>query len=199
MYSHFFVTAVDKKAVYHYASERTDLSGKSETLIADTFWPVLSPDGSRLSYVSADLASPSNDLYISDPDGKNALALTTPGSTPPVNSHLFSPDGKTIYFSMVNPQTPPAASWFDKLFGIKTPLPTTYHPTGIRCRRRGESRAHNQCQQLWPVWSRIARRPAPGIYQRQRALHGQHGWDRPGAVVECRVSGQRQSPVAAVK
>ncbi len=119
VYAHFFVTTVDKKAVYHYASERTDLNGKSETLIVDTFWPVLSPDGSRLSYVTANLASPSNDLYISDPDGKNALALTTPGSTNPVDSHVFSPDGKTIYFSMVNPQTPPAASWFDNLFGIK--------------------------------------------------------------------------------
>jgi Tol biopolymer transport system component len=119
VYAHFFVTTVDKKAVYHYASERTDLDGHSETLIADSFWPVLSPDGSRLSYVSANLASASNDLYIADPDGKNALALTTPGQTQPVDSHVFTPDGKTIFFSMVNPQTPPAASWWENLFGIK--------------------------------------------------------------------------------
>lgn len=119
VYAHFFVTTADNKPVYHYASERTDLNGKSETLIPDSFWPVLSPDGSRLAYVSADLSSLSNDLYIADPDGKNALTLTSPGVTPPVDSHLFSPDGKTIYFSMVNAQTPPATSWWENLFGIK--------------------------------------------------------------------------------
>jgi Tol biopolymer transport system component len=119
VYAHFFVTTADKKPVYHYASERTDLNGNSETLIADSFWPVLSPDGSRLAYVSADLSSFNNDLYIADQDGKNAQALTSPGVTSPVDSHLFSPDGKTIYFSMVNSQTPPATSWWENLFGIK--------------------------------------------------------------------------------
>jgi Tol biopolymer transport system component len=119
VYAHFFVTMVDKKPVYHYASERTDLDGHSEMLIADSFWPVLSPDGSRLAYVSAILTSPSNDLYIADVDGKNALPLTSPGSTPPVDSHFFSADGKTIFFSMVNSQTPPASSWWENLFGIK--------------------------------------------------------------------------------
>ena len=119
VYAHFFVTMTDNKPVYHYASERTDLFGKSETLIADSFWPVPSPDGSRLAYVSADLASLSNDLYIADADGKNAQALTSPGVTPPVDLHFFDVDGKTIFFSMVNPETPPATSWWEKLFGIK--------------------------------------------------------------------------------
>lgn len=119
VYAHFYVTVADKKPAYHYAIERTDLEGKTETLIADAFWPVLSPDGARLAYISADLAALSNDLYIADLNGGNARALTSPGVTPPVDSHVFSPDGKTIYFSMVNPQTPPASSWWENLFGIK--------------------------------------------------------------------------------
>ena len=119
VYAHFFVTTADNKPVYHYASERTDLDGSSETLVADSFWPVPSPDGSRLAYVSADLASLSNDLYIAGADGDNAQVLTSPGVTPPVDSLFFGADGETIFFSMVNPEMPHAASWWENLFGIK--------------------------------------------------------------------------------
>ena len=118
-YSHFYAASVEGKPVYHYASERTDLSGSAEVLVEDSFWPVFSPDGSRLAYVSVDPVTDNNDLYIAGADGSNPRALTSPGVTPPVDSHFFSADGSRIYFSMVNAESPPSTSWWENLFGIK--------------------------------------------------------------------------------
>ena len=120
VYAHFFKTTVNNAAVYQYAVERTDLSGQTQLLIADAFWPAVSPDGSQIAYVYSDPKGFSNDLYIADANGQNQKALTSPGVTQPVDAHFFSQDGKTIFFSMVNPQPQPASAWWDILFGVHT-------------------------------------------------------------------------------
>lgn len=120
LYAHFYKTLVNNVAVYHYAIESMDLTGKALPLIPDAFWPAISPDGSQIAYVYSDPKGFTNDLYITDSAGKNPKALTTPGVTPPVDAHFFSQDGKTIFFSMVNPQTQPASAWWESLFGVKT-------------------------------------------------------------------------------
>ncbi|HVP21342.1 MAG TPA: hypothetical protein VMS73_05720 [Anaerolineaceae bacterium] len=119
-YSHFYQLYVNKVPVYKYEIESIDLSGHSETLIPDSYWPVLSPDNSKISYIFSDPKLFSNDLYIADVNGKNSKAISNPGTTPPVDAHLFSKDGKTIFFSMVNAQTQPVRFWWENLFGIET-------------------------------------------------------------------------------
>ena len=96
-----------------------DLSGAAQPLLADSFWPSISPDGSKIAYVYSDPKSFSNDLYIADANGQNKKALTTPGVTAPVDAHIFSKDGKTVYFSMVDTQQPVRFNPLDFL-GIKT-------------------------------------------------------------------------------
>jgi Tol biopolymer transport system component len=120
VYSHFYKTLVNKVQTYNYTVERTDLNGKTETLISDSYWASVSPDGSKIAYVYTDPISLNVDLYIADANGRNKKALTSPGNTPPVDAHFFSQDGKTIFFSMVNTQAQSTSNWWDTLFGIET-------------------------------------------------------------------------------
>jgi Tol biopolymer transport system component len=119
-YSHFYKADSNSNVpAYKYAVEETSLEGKSRALIQDAQWPVISPDGMQLSYISVDLVTFSNDLYLSNLDGSNKIPVLPGGNTPPVDDHLFTKDGKTIIFSMVNPQTSPTRSWLEKLLGIQ--------------------------------------------------------------------------------
>ncbi len=120
IYAHFFQQGTSSAPIYRYVIESIDLNGTVGMLIDNAYWPVLSPDGSKIAYVYSDPKLNSNDLYVADADGKNPKAISTPGVTPPVDAHLFSRDGKTIYFSMVDQQTQPVSSWWDGLFGIET-------------------------------------------------------------------------------
>ena len=120
VYAHFFKTLVNNNAVYKYQIERMDLNGAAQPLLVDSFWPAVSPDGSKIAYVYSDPKTFSNDLFIADANGQNKKPLTTPGVTPPVDAHLFSRDGKTVYFSMVDSQTPLASNGLLDFLGIKT-------------------------------------------------------------------------------
>ena len=101
---------------------------------------VISPDGTQLSYISVDLVTFSNDLYLSNLDGSNKIPVLPGGNTPPVDDHLFTRDGKTIIFSMVNPQTSPTLSWLKNCLESRLPQRITCHPIGTRPRSRADSR-----------------------------------------------------------
>jgi Tol biopolymer transport system component len=119
-YAHFI--PVDKgngQRGFKYTVERLSYpNGKPEVLLEDAIWPRLSRDGKRLAYLSFDLKTSSNDLFIGDLDGKNSKAQIKPGTFIAVDAHHFSPDDKTILFSAVGEGKASLLNLFDILMGV---------------------------------------------------------------------------------
>jgi Tol biopolymer transport system component len=109
-----------------YTIERLMLpNGQPEQVAENAYWPRLSPDGSKLAYVSFDPTSYTSKLYVANSDGSNAAQIALP-DTLVVDAPLFSPDGQWLYFSGAD-LAPPAASsrtspwrWLDQLLGVQT-------------------------------------------------------------------------------
>jgi Tol biopolymer transport system component len=118
LYSHFFQED-SQPPTYRYQIERLPLGGVPQTLAADALWPRLSPDSSRLAYLSYNADTGGNELYLADPDGKNSRTLLPPGAFVAEDAHVFTPDSQAILFSAVNPASAPAFSWFDRLAGVQ--------------------------------------------------------------------------------
>src|SRR6478672_3245358 len=76
-------------------------AGQPELVAEEAYWPRLSPDGSRLVYVSLDPISGEQHLNIADPDGGRAQEVVLSGSYIPHDktTPFFSPDGNSILFS----------------------------------------------------------------------------------------------------
>lgn len=97
--------------------------GQEESIAEAAYWPRLSPDSSRLVYISVDPFSITHQLRIADTDGGNAQEVAISGSYVPdiKDAPIFSPDGKSIMFSGAAPI--PAQSfqpnWFEKLIGVR--------------------------------------------------------------------------------
>ena len=105
---------------YKYDLERVAYpGGQPQKLIDSAFWPRLSSDGSKLTFVSFVPATNSNDLYIAQPDGSQAKLVMPAGAFSAVDAPLFSPDGKTITFSAVGGPQLPSLSWLDQLMGVQ--------------------------------------------------------------------------------
>ena len=90
--------------------------------IADAFWPRVSPDGTRLVYITTDPATGRNRMVLADPDGKNPRPVTFTGSASQdiIDAPLILPDGKSILFSAPSPQAYQPPSWLEALLGIET-------------------------------------------------------------------------------
>jgi Tol biopolymer transport system component len=111
---------------YRYDIERMGYpGGQPERLIENAMWPRLSPDGSKLAYVSFDWNTYVNDLYVADADGANSTLLMPSGTFIAVDAPLFTADGGMVIFSAVGgPATPsptpaPSLSWLDQLLGVQ--------------------------------------------------------------------------------
>ena len=90
--------------------------------IADlAFWPRVSPDSTKLVYISIDPESGRNDLHIMDADGSSPQLVALSGSGIPevIDAPIFSPDGQTILFSAPFPGQSYQPNWFEKLVGIQ--------------------------------------------------------------------------------
>lgn len=98
-------------------------SGTPEKLVDEAYWPRLSPDMSRLAYVTMDPATGKNQLFLAKPDGTDSVALSLTGSAPLdiIDAPFFSPDGQSLFFSVPVPQqsyqsaTP---TWIEKIMGV---------------------------------------------------------------------------------
>ena len=97
--------------------------GQEESIAEAAYWPRLSPDSSRLVYISVDPFSITHELVIADADGGNAQEVVISGSYVPdiKDAPIFSPDGGSIIFSGAVPVPPQAyqPNWFEKLMGVR--------------------------------------------------------------------------------
>jgi Tol biopolymer transport system component len=103
---------------YRYAVARTSLDGQTELLLEDAVWPVVSPDGDKLAYLSFDMDTFNNELYLADVDGSGSTPVSLPGIQPTVDAHLFTADSQALIFSMVNNDPGPGSSWLEKWLGV---------------------------------------------------------------------------------
>ena len=95
--------------------------GEQETVAAAAHWPRLSPDSTRLAYVSLEPLSGEHKLMTADADGGNAQEVVLSGSYIPedIDAPVFSPDGGSILFSGSVPGESYQPNWFEKLVGIQ--------------------------------------------------------------------------------
>jgi len=119
-YAHFIPIRGDSGTNFKYTVERMVFpDGQPEVLVENGIWPRLSPDGSKLAYLSFDPQTFANDLYIADPDGKDAKSVIPSGTFAAVDAHVFSPDGSMILFSAVGEGPANSLSWIDRLLGVQ--------------------------------------------------------------------------------
>jgi Tol biopolymer transport system component len=115
-------TAISTDTVgYTYVIERMAYpGGQIEPLVEHAIWPRLSPDGSKLAYVTFDLSAFTNYLYVADADGSNAVSLLPPDAFFAVDAPVFTSDGSAILFSAVSGGSAPNLTWLDQLLGVQT-------------------------------------------------------------------------------
>jgi Tol biopolymer transport system component len=96
--------------------------GKPEKIADKAFWPRFSKDGKRIVYISSDIDTGKNKIFVADPDGQNVQEVRMSGANPPdiIDAPVFSSDGKAIFFSAPVAQTSsaPRRKWLDRLLGF---------------------------------------------------------------------------------
>jgi Tol biopolymer transport system component len=95
--------------------------GPAEKIAEKAYWPRLSPDSSQIAYVSVDLFSLWNKLYVADADGSNAREVVLTSPLPPdiKDAPIFSPDRQSILFSAPVPVQSYRPNRLDKLLGVR--------------------------------------------------------------------------------
>jgi Tol biopolymer transport system component len=106
---------------YSVTLEQLDIvSGEVEVITENAIWPRVSPDGSRIVYVTSDPQTLENDLVVADAGGANTRHFVLPESFTAIDAPLFSPDGEWLYFSAVTEEPVAGLSWVDRLLGVQT-------------------------------------------------------------------------------
>ncbi len=116
-YSHFFADPTAPSGFRYHVNRVGYPTGAPEVVVENAFWERLSPDGSKLAYVTFD-GRDFDELYVSDADGKNPVRVLDPVEFPTVDAPFFSPDNQYLYFSAVSAPTP-SLSWWEKLMGVR--------------------------------------------------------------------------------
>ncbi|GAB4577896.1 MAG: hypothetical protein Fur0022_06280 [Anaerolineales bacterium] len=94
--------------------------GTPEIVVENAFWERLSPDGTKLAYVTFD-GREFDELFVTDADGSNPVRALDPADFPTVDAPFFSPDNQYLYFSAVSDPVTPLA-WWEKLMGVRIAL-----------------------------------------------------------------------------
>lgn len=94
--------------------------GKLETIAEKAYWPRISPDAAQITYVTVDLFTRGNKLFVADADGSNAheVKITGPRLPDIKDAPLFAADGKSLIFSAEVPTQSYQPNWFDRLMGV---------------------------------------------------------------------------------
>jgi Tol biopolymer transport system component len=110
------------------------LDGPPEVIQKGASYPRLSPDGSKLVYITFKPDLSGNEIFVANPDGSGATRIVPQTGFTAIDSPIFSPDGRSIVFSAVGN------------------LPTSYAPD-ILSRWLGVqvAYAHNIPSDLWRV------------------------------------------------
>jgi hypothetical protein len=94
--------------------------GKPEKLVDQAYWPRVSEDGTRLTYVSIDPQSLANSLFFANDDGSDAHQVPLNGLPVPyvIDVPMFSTDNELIIFSSPVGIKSSVPNWIDKLLGV---------------------------------------------------------------------------------
>lgn len=93
--------------------------GQPEKIAGQAFWPRLSPDATRLVYVSYSPTDGTNQLFLANADGSNAQQVNIPvQGLQYIDAPIFSPDNQSVLISVVTPTQSYVPSWLDQLFGV---------------------------------------------------------------------------------
>ncbi len=128
--------------------------GQAEKLLDKAYWPRLSPDGSRLVYVSENPDDGTNKLFVANKDGSNPQQIVFTGANAPtiIDAPMILPDGESILFSAPTPIQSSISPWFDWLMGVTL------------------ASAHNIASEWWTVpigggpVTQLTQIQAPGLY-----------------------------------
>jgi Tol biopolymer transport system component len=95
--------------------------GEHKSILEHAFWPRVSPDSSRLVYVSLDPDSGRNELFVANADGSNPqrVALSSAQPLDIIDAPIFSPDGQSIWFSAPVPAQSSAPNFLDRFLGVQ--------------------------------------------------------------------------------
>ena len=95
--------------------------GEMEKIAEKAYWPRVSPDSTRIAYVSVDLFSRSNKLFVADADGGNAKEVVITGPRIPdiKDAPLFMADNESLIFSADIPTQAYQPNWLDRLMGVR--------------------------------------------------------------------------------
>lgn len=95
--------------------------GQLEKVVEKAYWPRISPDSSKITYVGIDPFFSWNKLLVANVDGSNPQEVAFGGPTLPDirDAPMFSPDGKSIFFSAPLPAQSYQPNLFDKLMGVQ--------------------------------------------------------------------------------
>lgn len=110
---------VQPLVLFQYTIERLAYpDGQPEVVATNAFWPALSPDGTKLAFVSSDPTTYLNDLYVANADGSDITKILPPEAFEAVDAPFFTPDGSAVVFSAVG-EGPAQLTLFDQWFGVR--------------------------------------------------------------------------------
>ena len=94
--------------------------GELEKIAEKAYWPRVSPDSSRIAYVTVELFTRGNKLFVADADGSNAQEVVITGPRIPdiKDAPLFTADGQSLIFSADIPTQSYQPNWLDQLLGV---------------------------------------------------------------------------------
>lgn len=93
--------------------------GQPEKILDYAFWPRVSPDSTKLVYVTIHPVSGANKLCLANADGSNPQEIQFTGAPQIIDAPIFSADGTSILFSAPSPIQAYEPTWWDRLTGVK--------------------------------------------------------------------------------
>lgn len=91
--------------------------GQPEKIADHSFWPRISPDSSKIVYITINPDSGLNELFIANADGSSPQKIDLAPEI--IDAPIFSPDGRSILLSVPSPVRSYQPNWFEKLVGIQ--------------------------------------------------------------------------------
>lgn len=117
-YSHVIPDSQNSMMFTNQLERLVPETGEVEIVADDGIWPRVSPDGTKVAYVTINPGTLANALFIADANGENRNLLIPDDRFRVVDVPMISPDGRWIYFS-ASERTGAALHWWEILLGIE--------------------------------------------------------------------------------